>query len=269
VTPAQQSPLTSIRARLRRKPAAPTTIVSPPLPAPLPESDFRRAERLTGPRSRHPWSAASGDPWAQAPDAQAPDAQVPKAQVPEALATEAQEQQPVAPEPDAPAADTSPAGSATAAAPGSRTPAIHGVLAPRVTRSLHGSLEVRPVAPGAPPPPHRPAAGRGDLLVVERAALFEGVWAGTETARGTGLLHELLARIEDARAHGATTVLVESPHHPNVGTNLVRDAVQVIVAADGHLTGDHRGLSTSHRAALDAVVRAAHPQTPEDVREPG
>lgn len=249
MTPAQQSPLTSIRARLRRTPAAPTTVVSPPLPAPLPESDFRRAERLTGPRPRRPWSPTSRDPWEQASDAQ--------------------EQQPVAL-----SAGESTDGSPTEhrpteGAPSSGTPVVHGVLAPHVTRRLQGTVEVRPVRPGAPHPTPRHAPGRGDLLVVERAALFDGVWAGTETARGTGLLHELLARIEDARSRGVTTVLVESAHHPNVGTNLVRDAVHVVVARDGHLVGDHQGLAARHRDVVAAVVRAAHPETPEDVREPG
>jgi hypothetical protein len=227
VTQAQEPRFTALRARLRKR-APVTTITSPPLPAPLPESDYRRAERLVGPAPHHPWASTAQNPWAQA---QAPD-------------------------------------EAAAAEPGSTTsPAVHGTLAASRRTAVAGRVDVLHLRPGSVAT-RRPAAQ--DLVVIDRAALFEGVWAGTETARGTALLHELMARIEDARARGATAVLIESPHAPNVGTNLVRDAVDHIVSPDAPVAGPGASqLSPSHRSIVEAILDPAHSETTKDAGEPG
>ncbi|WP_165949218.1 hypothetical protein [Kribbella turkmenica] len=104
---------------------------------------------------------------------------------------------------------------------------VVGVLTGATARRLGDDLAVAAVTPGAR------AFGTmiepGDVLVVERAALQSGPWSTAETSSGTALLLEILEWTDEAREHGAAVVLLDSADAPNVGTNLLRGAADVVL----------------------------------------
>lgn len=101
------------------------------------------------------------------------------------------------------------------------------VLTGATARQLGGVLAVTAVSPGS-----RALGARvepGDVLVIERAALQSGPWSTAETSSGTALLLEILEWAEEARDCGAPVILLNSADAPNVGTNLLRNAADVVL----------------------------------------
>jgi hypothetical protein len=104
---------------------------------------------------------------------------------------------------------------------------VVGVLTGATARRLGDLLPVSAVAPGS-----RALGARvesGDMLVIERAALQSGPWSTAETSSGTALLLEVLEWAAEARESGAPVILLDSADAPNVGTNLLRDAADVVL----------------------------------------
>ncbi|MEU4288848.1 hypothetical protein AB0E63_11560 [Kribbella sp. NPDC026596] len=104
---------------------------------------------------------------------------------------------------------------------------VVGVLTGATARRLGDVLPVAAVAPGAR------ALGTkvepGDMLVVERAALQSGPWSTAETSSGTALLLEILEWTTEARDCGVPVIVLASADAPNVGTNLLRGAADVVL----------------------------------------
>lgn len=101
------------------------------------------------------------------------------------------------------------------------------VLTGATARQLGDVLDVTAVAPGS-----RALGARvesGDILVIERAALQSGPWSTTETSSGTALLLEILEWTSEARDRGAPVIVLDSVDAPNVGTNLLRNAADVVL----------------------------------------
>ncbi|MEU4390556.1 hypothetical protein [Kribbella sp. NPDC023855] len=101
------------------------------------------------------------------------------------------------------------------------------VLTGATARKLGDVLPVAAVAPGS----RSLGAGLepGDLLVIERAALQSGPWSTAETSSGTALLLEILEWAAEARDRGAPVIVLDSADAPNVGTNLLRNAADVVL----------------------------------------
>ncbi len=157
----------------------------------LPDSPFRAAERILSPR------------------------------YPEHLVAEPDD------EPETDAADDAPANDLDAGREPAPATRVAGVLTPSTARRLGDVLPVAAVAPGARALGLRIEAG--DVLVVERAALQSGPWSTAETSSGTALLLEVLDWCTEARELGAPVVLLDSGDPPNVGTNLLRGAADVVL----------------------------------------
>jgi hypothetical protein len=107
------------------------------------------------------------------------------------------------------------------------TTRVVGVLTGATARRLGDVLAVAAVAPGS-----RALGTRvepGDVLVVERAALQSGPWSTAETSSGTALLLEILEWTTEARDCGAPVIVLDSADAPNVGTNLLRGAADVVL----------------------------------------
>lgn len=102
-----------------------------------------------------------------------------------------------------------------------------GVLTGATARRLGDVLAVATVAPGSRALGTRVESG--DVLVIERAALQSGPWSTAETSSGTALLREVLEWAAEARECGAPVIMLDSADAPNVGTNLLRDAADVVL----------------------------------------
>lgn len=161
-------------------------------PRELPDSPFRAAERVLSPR------------------------------YPEHLVAEPDDE----PEPEEAVADEPAAGVDAGREPAPAGRAA-GVLTPVTARRLGEVLPVAAVVPGSRALGLRLDAG--DVLVVERAALQSGPWSTAETSSGTALLLEVLDWCAEARELGVPVVLLDSGDPPNVGTNLLRDAADVVL----------------------------------------
>ncbi|NEA35469.1 hypothetical protein [Streptomyces sp. SID13031] len=104
---------------------------------------------------------------------------------------------------------------------------VVGVLTGATARRLGDVLAVTVVAPGSRALGTRVESG--DVLVVERAALQSGPWSTAETSSGTALLREVLEWTTEARDCGAPVIMLDSADAPNVGTNLLRGASDVVL----------------------------------------
>ncbi|WP_433013984.1 hypothetical protein [Kribbella sp. CA-294648] len=101
------------------------------------------------------------------------------------------------------------------------------VMTGATARQLGDVLPVAAVAPGSRS--LGAALESGDLLVIERAALQSGPWSTAETSSGTALLLEILEWAAEARERGAPVIVLDSADAPNVGTNLLRNAADVVL----------------------------------------
>lgn len=147
---------------------------------------------------------------------------------PEHLLAEPADDEPETEAGEAPEADV-PADAARELAAAAR---VVGVLTRPTARRLSDVLAVAAVAPGS-----RRLGLRiepGEILVIERAALQSGPWSTAETSSGTALLLEILGWCAEARERGATVVLLDSTDAPNVGTNLLRAAADVVLPRTQH-----------------------------------
>lgn len=103
------------------------------------------------------------------------------------------------------------------------------VATPALRRALADRADVVALTPGGAPDEDLLAGARG--LVVERAALTVGPWAGAERAHGTRLAHLLVDWAAAARAAGRPVVYVASAAPTEVNTRLVADEADVVVDA--------------------------------------
>lgn len=130
-------------------------------------------------------------------------------------------------EPEAEEAPTVDAGQPDARRELASATRVVGVLTGATARRLGDVLAVAAVAPGARALGTRVESG--DVLVVERAALQSGPWSTAETSTGTALLREVLEWTTEARDCGAPVIMLDSADAPNVGTNLLRDAADLVL----------------------------------------
>ncbi|WP_147375254.1 hypothetical protein [Jiangella rhizosphaerae] len=182
------------------------------MPASLPVRAVRKARRIVRGRRRHREVADS--PFRAAERILSP-------RYPEHLLTEPDD------EPETDTVEAPPADDDAARRSPVPVTRAAGVLTPGTARRLSEVLAVTAVSPGA-----RALGARvepGDVLVVERAALQSGPWSTAETSSGTALLLEILDWCAEAREVEAPVVLLDSGDPPNVGTNLLRGAADVVL----------------------------------------
>jgi hypothetical protein len=182
------------------------------MPASLPRRAVRKARRIV--RGRRRTRALPDSPFRAAERVLSP-------RYAEHLVAEPDE------EPEADAADEAPAIGLDAGREPAPAARVTGVLGAPTARRLGDVLPVAAVAPGSRALGLRIEAG--DVLVVDRSALQSGPWSTAETSSGTALLLEILEWCAEARELGIPVVLLDSAAPPNVGTNLLRDAADVVL----------------------------------------
>lgn len=108
---------------------------------------------------------------------------------------------------------------------------VLAVAGPRVRAALAEGADLPAVRELVPGDQHclDDSVGPGDLVVVDRAALAEGPWAGVETASGTRLAMGLLLLLDELRAKGCQVVMVDHARPSNVNTNLLIQRADILL----------------------------------------
>lgn len=90
------------------------------------------------------------------------------------------------------------------------------------------------------------------LLLVDRAALDQGPWAGVEAATGTRLIAALLPLLDEVRARGGQVVLLDHARPRNVNTNLLVQRSDVVLPDRAE---PDEALGEQPRSALMSVLQ--------------
>jgi len=108
----------------------------------------------------------------------------------------------------------------------------------------------------------------GTMVLVDRAALFEGPWSAIEAATGTRLMAGLLPLLDAVRSQGGQVVLLDHARPRNVNTNLLVERSDVVLPDTTELD---EALGEQPRSALMSVLqkvalRQTDPAAPVEVR---
>src|SRR5699024_9069555 len=92
-------------------------------------------------------------------------------------------------------------------------------------------------------------------VVIDRTAFTHGPWAGTESAVGIHLLHQLEAVKEVARRRQIPVLLVDAPLMPDVSSQDVRSLADLVLPMPPHDYASEGAATSAMLSALQQLAR--------------